>query len=189
MQQSRRDAVLDNMPESQIWVWSCWPSPVKKLTVRREQHNLSQDSGHVYQKIALQWQLQTKDTEMKLISLRASSMLCDSVCLPSTYKDELSSNMLCSAFCFIDMLKVWAIVFRNLFSLRQKLWRILGFSKFHLNWPTKKKPTQPPYHIRIFSSLIEDKREVLVYECIDRGWNLESSHYSWKQFVPILCLN
>jgi hypothetical protein len=45
------------------------------------------------------------DTEMKLTSLTASSMVYDSVRLP-TLKDELSSNLLRSAFRFIDMLKV-----------------------------------------------------------------------------------
>ena len=127
------------------------------------------------------------DTEMKLTSLTASSMVYDSVRLP-TLKDELSSNLLRSAFRFIDMLKVWALVFRILFLLRQKLWRILDFSNFYLNSPAK-KPTQPLYQFQLSSSLIEDKREILVYEYIDRRWNLESSHYSWKQFVPILCLN
>ena len=77
------------------------------------------------------------DTEMKLNSLTASSMVYDSVRLP-IFKDELSSNLLRSAFRFIDMLKVWAIVFRILFLLRQKLWRILDFSNFYLNSPAKK---------------------------------------------------
>ena len=115
-------------------------------------------------------------------------MVYDSVRLP-TLEDKSSSNVLYSAFRFVDMLKVWAIVFRNFFAVRQKLWRILGFRNFHLNGPTKKKPTQPLYQIQLTSSFIEDKREVLVYEYIDNGWNPESSHYSWKQFVPILCLN
>ena len=127
------------------------------------------------------------DTEMKLNSLTASSMVYDSVRLP-IFKDELSSNLLRSAFRFIDMLKVWAIVFRILFLLRQKLWRIFGFSDTSTH-RQQKKPTQPPYQFQLSSSLIEEKREVLVYEYIDRRWNLEVSHYPWKQFVPTLRLN
>ncbi len=107
----------------------------------------------------------------------ASSMVYDSVCL-NTLNDESSSNLLCSAFCFIDMLIVW-IVFRNFFALRQKQWnpRWLQYLPPQLTYKGKAYTTSLP--ITVIFQFAWGQKEVLVYEYIDWGWNLESSHYSY----------
>ena len=52
------------------------------------------------------------------------------------------------------------------------------------NLSTSEQPTQLLFQIQLSSSLLEGKREVLVYECINKRWNLELSHYSLKTIRP-----
>ena len=96
------------MPEKQLVEY------VVGIVSREQQNDSSKDTGHVFQKTHTTMAVSDDDIERKKVtSFSASSMVNDTVHLQTSY-DESPSNLLRSAFCFVDTIKVRASVFRLL---------------------------------------------------------------------------